>query len=272
MVSHGKLKQNQEDINHELRESLHGLEDFIPQTYIFKESSQKSIYQNLKGQLAFIKNAFQSNAGHLTANGVSYIRIAKSANTSISKAMLEKLYPALRQQSITETQINFLADVNTQTEVNNTQVFTVVRNPFGRLVSVYRSFFENDHSIYHDYLFHILPQHISFAQFVNLISKIPERLMDQHFKPQHLALQYYEKKKIAVKVFKLENPDALAQFLAEHSMQFPHLNTSMETYDYRSYYTPELLVKAHALYRDDISKFGYENTYEELQKYTKTVH
>jgi len=188
--------------------------------------------------------------------------------------MLEKMYPALKQKTITEKQINFLTDVNLQRERAESSVtFTIVRNPFSRLVSVYRDFFENKTNfIYRDYLFGILRQNISFSEFVDRIVNIPDRLKDQHIRPQHTFLKYYEKHMINIKVLKLEDPEELNQFLSQHGMQLPHLNKSREHYDYLSYYDADTLDKTRELYKVDIERFGYQSILLELQNHLKTVH
>ena len=219
-----------------------------------------------------IKKSIQKTGGHLTASNTSYIRIPKSASTSVSKAMLEKIYPVLKQSAINEKQINYLTDVNLHvlgTQSANHTYFTIVRNPFSRLVSVYRSFFENNSQdyIYRDYLFGILPPHLSFFDFVDRIAHIPDRLKDQHIKPQNCFLEYYEKKKIEVKVLKLEDSEKLNQFLSQNSLQLAHVNKSAETYDYRAYYNANTLSKVYELYKMDFERFGYQQEYKKVADY-----
>lgn len=259
VIQHGKFRHSGENFNQTRQQSLKELQEFIPSIDSHKLNS--STTNSIIAQAAFIKNSFQQKGSHLSAGQLSYIRIPKSASTSMSAALLEKIYPTLSQYKLDEVQINFLTDVNLQVHLEDVSktYFTIVRNPFGRLVSVYRDFFENkgSHFIYRDYLFGILPQSLTFSEFVNRISCIPDRLKDQHIKPQHLFLQYYEKQNISVKVFKLEDPEQLNAFLKEHALQLPHLNKSQRGYDYRQYYTPALLKKVSTLYQSDLEKFGY---------------
>lgn len=259
VVRHGTFRHSGENVNQIRQESLKELQEFIPS--IERQRLSSGTTNSIIAQAAFIKNSFQRKGGHLTAGQLSYIRIPKAASTSMSAALLEKIYPTFHQNKLTEAQINFLTDVNLQVhskDVGNTY-FTIVRNPFSRLVSVYRDFFENkdSHFIYRDYLFGILPKSLSFPEFVDRISCIPDRLKDQHIKPQHLFLEYYQKQNIAVKVFKLEDPEKLNALLKEHSLQLPHLNKSQAGYDYRQYYTPALHKKASLVYQSDLEKFGY---------------
>jgi hypothetical protein len=279
ILRNGTLRHSGQNFNSTRAESLENLQEFIShksllQPKIKSVHQKKSSLRNLIAQAAFIKASFRKKGGHLLVQNVGYIRIPKSANTSVSYAMLVKKYPALKERCPDETQINFLADVNLQS-VSETGVgnfFTVVRNPFARLVSVYRDFFETNRTgfIYADYLFGILPQTISFADFVNRISQIPDRMKDQHFKPQHLFVEPYENKGITVKIIQLETPETLESFLQEHGMELTHRNKSPEAYDYTQYYNLFLLRQVFEMYQIDIQKFGYIQLYEFLKVHVKT--
>jgi len=273
ILRNGTLRGRGQNFNVAREKSLENLKQFIPQQLILRP--QGNVNRNtLIAQAAFIKSSFKKNGGHISAGKVGYVRIPKSANTSISYAMLVKKYPALKEKNPDETQINFLADLNLLSvkETKNESFFTVVRNPFARLVSVYRDFFETNRAefIYTDYLFGILPQTISFAEFVSRISRIPDRLKDQHVKPQHLFLTPYENKDITIKFFQLEASMQLESFLKEHGMELTHRNKSRDVYDYTQYYSPYLLQQVYDIYEADIKKFGYQPVYESLKVHIKT--
>lgn len=274
IVRFGTLKGHGRNFRKSRARSLESLQEFVPQNVqagseAKAASDKQSSLNNLTGQLAFIRHAFKTKGGHLCASDLAYVRIPKAANTSISYAMLIKKYPSLEARNPDETQINFLTDVNLkkESETESETIFTVVRNPFARLVSVYRDFFENNDSdfLYADYLFGILKPEISFAEFVSRISRIPDRLKDQHFRPQHLFVQPYEKSGHTVKWFKLEKPETLGQFLHEHDMKLVHRNKSRDAYRYEEYYTSELLEQVYEIYYSDIKKFGYQSQYEALR-------
>lgn len=274
LVRYGTLRPQGPDFRINRAKSLASLQEFIPpasreRLAAVPSAQATTVVKNLTGQLAFIRAAFRVNGGHLRGSSVAYVRIPKSANTSIGYAMLVSQYPALRDRNVTETQINFLTDVNLHAGItaDSEKFFTVVRNPFARLVSVYRDFFETQHEsfLYADYLFGILPPHVSFAEFITRISKIPDRLKDQHVKPQHLFLKPYEQAGKTVTVFKLEARDALESFLQANGMELVHRNKRGAAYDYTAYYTPDLVEKVYALYQTDIERFGYGAEYEALK-------
>jgi len=271
VIQHGKRPHRGINYNKSRAEGLTGLAEYIPINY----APGKRTTNPFIAQAAFLKSSFRTKGGHLHATSVklSYIRIPKSASTSMSMAMLEKIYPTLNQKKLSEKQINFLTDVNLLpgvSEINDQNTyFTIVRNPFRRLVSVYRDFFESKTPsfIYSDYLFGVLEQHLSFDEFVDRIIRIPDRLKDQHLKPQCLFLRYYEHKNISVKIFKLEEPDQLNSFLSSYHVQLPHLNKSNANYDYQNYYSPSLLQRVYTLYQNDIEKLGYEDEYKRMTDY-----
>lgn len=267
IIRHGTLRHSGQNFHSTRLKSLDTLPEFVPDSKTIH--NQKNSVNNLKGQLAYIWSSFRKKGGHLSIQTLAYIRIPKAANTSVSHAMLVKKYPSLKEKDVDETQINFLTDVNLLPieEAEKELFFAVVRNPFARLVSVYRDFFEtrHEHFIYADYLFGILPQSLSFAEFIERINQIPDRLKDQHFRPQHLFLAPYEESGIRVMHIQLEIPFAVKNFLNEHGMELLHLNKSKETYDYTQYYTPDLLRQVYALYEADIKKFGYYQEYKSLE-------
>ncbi|HEY3429674.1 MAG TPA: sulfotransferase family 2 domain-containing protein [Cyclobacteriaceae bacterium] len=275
IAKHGQLKSGTENVNYTRDKSLQNFQEFIPigKKLTTPQPAYKTRLQNLIGQAAFLKNSFKTTGGHLTAHDLGYIRIPKSASTSMSKAMLERKYPTLQGKPITDSQINFLTDVNLTSKIDTSTLFMIVRNPFARIVSVYRDFFENENApfIYNDYLFGVLPKKISFGEFVTRVSRIPDRLKDQHLRPQHTFLRFYRKRNVSVKILKLEEP-GLFTFLSGNSLQLPHLNKSSEDYDYGSYYDLAILNKVHQLYAADIQEFGYQKEHHQLEKRLKTVH
>ena len=224
----------------------------------------------LIAETSFVKRSFTLRPGHLSLpeHSICYIRIPRSASTAVSKSILETRFPALKEKNLSAKQINAITDVYLQRTVPSCSVtFTVVRNPFARLVSVYREFFEGKDPcfIYEDYLFGIFKRHFSFDEFVKILQVIPDQLKDQHLKPQHLFLKYYERKHIAVKLLKLENEGSIDRFLLSRGIAFTAFNRSDENYDFLQYYDASTLEAAYDIYKADVLRFGYEDTFRELQ-------
>ncbi len=242
---------------------LQGLEHFLPEGKIPDCTSEPP--SNWQSFAALLKSSLRQRGGHLFLpdRHLYYIRIPKSASTSLSKAMLHARFPGLPE--LTSVQINFLCDTWIERRIDEDRLkpavgFTVVRHPLQRLVSVYRDFFENpsdDFFIYNGYLFNILPQRLSFGEFVRRISKIPIPLLDPHLRPQHLFLRPYHRRKLQVTVFKLEETDVLHEFLKKNNLVFYHENRSAESYDYGEYFTPLTRKMALQVYAGDYKVFGY---------------
>ena len=158
--------------------------------------------------------------------------------------------------------------------------FTFVRNPFDRLVSCYRDkvIFSDPDEIYPkpyfelDYFFPICAN-ISFAEFVESITEIPDRLADRHFKSQHATL-YHKGKLLVDYIGKFENLNEDWKALAQ-KYNFPtqlehqhttHTKTGTHK-DYRAYYTKKLVQMVYKRYQADVELFGYQDDYRELMNY-----
>jgi hypothetical protein len=284
IIRHGRLRHSGYDFNQLRTESLTKLSEFLhtcPGSNLRKPTFWKSAFlknavlRNILAQGAFIKSCVQKKGGHLSVPSltISYIRIPKAASTSLSLRMLEILHPTLQEKQLNPTQINHLTDMFLHSTVSQHETsylfFTVVRNPFARIVSVYRSFFEkpSEDFIYTDYLFGILKKNISFKEFVRRIVDIPDLLKDQHIKPQHIFLSYYKKNNIDVMILKLEDTQTLQDFLANHALSLPKINSSTTAYDYRSYYDAETIDIVYKLYTEDLITFRYMTEYNDLKQY-----
>ncbi len=283
IVAKRRLPASAYDYEQARTDALKGFNQFCPKP--FKTPAKSIQYERaiilygklLMGQAAFLKNSLTRKAGHLLVPdlNLAYIRNPKAASTSIAFAMLKAIYPELEKLEPSAEQINFLADVNLHKGLVKggipVQYFIVVRNPFERLVSVYRDFFETSsgHFIYDDYLFGILKKDLGFPEFVNRIFQIPDILKDQHLKPQHTFLPFYEKRNQNIKIFKLENHQEIDAFFLHYKLTLPDINKNPLQVDYRKYYDSTTLEKAYQMYAKDVHLFGYEELYENLKNHLK---
>ncbi|MFN3839403.1 MAG: sulfotransferase family 2 domain-containing protein [Cyclobacteriaceae bacterium] len=246
---------------------LSGLELFLPDSQIpgLSDRVGNSKIRHLRSFASLVKGAIKTHGGHLLVpeKKLFYVRIPKSANTSCSAALLRVNFPDL-PETLNAHQINLLTDSWLRREVSpslkNFTGFTVVRHPLKRLVSVYQTFFEQgtDDFIYNGYLFGVLPKTLSFDEFVFRISKIPDKLKDQHIRPQACFLEAYRKRNVPVRVFKIEQIDELQNFLSSFSMELSHLNRRGESKSIQSYYSASTLQLARKMYASDFSLFNYD--------------
>jgi hypothetical protein len=248
----------------------------VPQFFPFAmEITRKKKGGYWSGQIAFMKNASKITGGHLSVpeKKLCYIRNPKAGSTSLSFAMLAALYPEIKDYDLSAEKINTITDVHIKREISIAErsftYFTAVRNPFARVVSVYRSFFEKSSGrfIYDDYLFGILKKNNSFGEFVNTLESIPDFLKDQHLRSQHAFLKYYQRKNINVKVLHLESPDSIDLFVSPYQTSLLIMNKDELPYDYRPYYDNRILAKVYRIYEQDIKQFGYEKEYDHLKSF-----
>lgn len=278
IVRSGKLRHTGFDFTERRARSLERLKAFLPPGFIQKKVTKRlrhPVLRTLVAEAAYLKSSFRLHANHLSlsAPALSYVRIPRSASTALCKAMLEHQYPDLKGHTLSSQQINHLADAHTHRvlfgEDKGNVFFSLVRNPFARIVSVYRQFFERVHDpfLYDDYMFGILKRQMSFKDFIRVVGEIPDALKDQHLKPQHQFLSYYEKSNTNVHIMKVEDPDSVSAYLEEYGLKFEAFNRDPEPYDYRQYYDRQVLEKVREIYQKDISQFGYMNIYYELRSY-----
>lgn len=208
-------------------------------------------------------------------NALCYVRIFKSASTSILRELLPIVDPSLNKASLTDQQIDILGDDRITHSIKpyqqNYTYFTLVRNPFHRIVSVYRDLFAPDNTFfsYQTYFFGILKKGMSFAEFISVVTRIPDTLKSPHFTSQYQIITLCELAE-PVKTFRIEKDvDALHAFLRPYNISLGHQNKSGESYDYRQYYNMQTLTAVYAMYEDDIKKFDYQPEYTALKAFVQ---
>jgi hypothetical protein len=285
IVRYGRFIHSGQDFSRKRFESLRALQNFTPERakshspFFFKIRSffwRYSLTRTMMSEAAFVKTSLFKQGGHLhnAFLNISYVRIPKSASTSLAFAMLRSIYKDISENNLSTMEINFLADVNLKKTIAQPTMevfFTSVRNPFARIVSVYRDFFERstDAFIYENYLFGILSKNLSFKTFVKRLQNIPDMIKDQHLRPQHLFLEYYKNRQQQIVVLKMDKPGEIGSFLSIYDLELPALNTSVEPYDYRMYYDAETYEIVARIYEKDIKMFRYEQEAIVLKEFVR---
>lgn len=268
----GKLRHSGHDFAQAREQLLAGLPAFNAMPGVKQPGALPAnpILRMLVSEAAFVKNNLRVRGQHLSTGDkkLVYVRIPKAASTAMCKAVLADTFG---YATLDARQVNALADTRTEyslpTYADDPEVFTVVRNPFSRLVSVYRAFFEDREGpfLYEDYLMGILKRDLAFREFVKIVADIPDKLKDQHLKPQSRMLEYYDKRKVPVHILRFEDTGGIREFLTSRELKFEIVHDRAQRYNFADYYDHESLELTKTIYAADISRFGYDAEYRELK-------
>lgn len=208
-----------------------------------------------------------------------FIHIPKAGGTSIESILCD--FPLFKYQlvnkynwygNIRNKEIKYELDHSTMAYIkknckyyDNTYFsFTIVRNPYARLVSEY-------HYCKYQYS-RFIKNTTTFKDFIlELQEKFPTIIKDKeknhlyvsHYMPQYLFTHNYRKIKIIDKIYKLENinkewKDICKILSIEKELIKSEKNSSKFEYDYKEYYDEELKNIVYELYKDDFEIFNYE--------------
>jgi hypothetical protein len=241
-----------------------------------KFTNSKSI-GSLLGNFAYVKALSRQHRNFFFVDNLQmgYVRILKSASTSTLKELLPRIDTSLRDKVLTDRQIDLLAAYYASDKISharlNYELFTIVRNPFQRLVSVYLDLFnsQNLHFGYQTFLFGIFKRDMSFHDFVKTIAVIPDNLKSGHLIQQINVVNTCGGRE-KIKCFRLEKDQKqLAAFLASKGIEISHRNKSISDYDYRSYYDANTANLTYRIYKSDVEAFEYEADYKMLLHHLK---
>ncbi|CAH7383108.1 putative Sulfotransferase family protein [Vibrio chagasii] len=202
--------------------------------------------------------------------GLSYIVNSKCACSSIKKAMLKGEGVQFGVGSFYSEIHNMAHELGFDKKPTNKHItFTIVRNPYERLVSLYKNKFEDSSKIsrtkfeYRNYLGGILKQDMTFLEFIKLISDIPDLLSDRHFKSQYYLVNEAEHFDYFFKLEELN--DVFCLFAREHGIDLPKKENSSGKYHYESYLCQESFNLISKRYKLDIDYFGYTSIHNKLK-------
>jgi hypothetical protein len=139
-------------------------------------------------------------------------------------------------------------------KINNYDIFTIVRNPFDRIVSEYLHIKYNDWAISY--------KNLSFEDFIakslNTLTEERIRIFDAHLELQSSFLQGNNNNR--VKIFKYENLNEVFEWLkitTKESLVFGHERKSDRKH-YKEYFTNSNTVeRVINFYAKDFELFGY---------------
>ncbi len=239
--------------------------------FLFRSRTYVSVIQNL----SVLKSCIFYHPTLIPSADESlvYLRIPKSGSSSIISYLLRySIGGGLFMDDSLDAieRLAFYHKSNYKLSANaGIKVFTVVRNPFARLVSAYLNSFDSDYSYrqhYGCYLFGIVRPHFTFTEFINCISLIPKIALMDSLTPQ---TEIIARSNIPgeLRIFKIEKDmDEVAKFLQVKEIPIKKLNMS-STYDFRNFYTRQTLRVAYELYANDVVAFDYDKEFRELETF-----
>jgi hypothetical protein len=276
VVLHGKMFGRPVNFNAIEDEHLNGLPIPRQDATIYKKIRTKLALNALTGplvsNLVYLKHLQLQNKNlfFVDALQLGYLRILKSASTSMLRALLPLIDNKLQDHILTDKQVDLLASHYSNAEIsrkhNGYHLFTIVRNPFQRLVSVYLDLFnpENLHFGYKVYLFGIFKRDMSFQDFVKVISIIPDKLRSGHLASQISVIEECGGLK-KIKCYRIDKDrELLETFLKSQGLKINHSNKYKAHYDYRTYYDGKTAEAVYKLYHKDVIVFDYEKEFESL--------
>ena len=275
LIRRGSLNQKPFDFESRRRELIDSLSlgDTIATSNTHRKGSRRlwkipAVY-SLMASLSYFRDRHEMNKMFYVSHShrVIYVRILKAGGTSILAEFSRLMNSNLNVVSLSDEQIDALGYYLRTTNLpdGNYKKFTIVRDPYQRIVSVYLDLFDKSSQVfsYASYWFGILERDMSFKDFIKVISKIPISLLGPHFSPQYWIL----KEMPDIKVFRMENDKKeLTAFLQEYGIDLKHRNKNSTAYDYRTYYDKETFELVRKLYAGDVERFGYEAEESKLKE------
>jgi hypothetical protein len=143
-------------------------------------------------------------------------------------------------------------EISNEIDLKEYKIFTIVRNPFDRLVSEFCHF--KNSKLTEDY------HHLNFTDFIDVCLKLePEKrkwIFDNHLEPQVDFIDI----NFDIKIFKYENLNECFKWLKDvtgENLEFGHERKSDRKH-YREYYeTEDVIRKVEDFYRVDLDYFDY---------------
>jgi hypothetical protein len=185
-----------------------------------------------------------------------YVRIPKNANTSIRHSIEGGIQARMSASKIMDLKDDWVT-------------FSFVRNPWARLVSLYRQKASSNatsrrmvNGVYEGFLEHNIPVHqnMSFDDFCRTVCDFPDDMTDKHLRSQSSFLIRNGKPIVQVigKVEKLDDDWKAIMDLKQLNVKMDHLNSTSRDH-YSDYFSDKTLIKLVGdRYAEDVRNFNYE--------------
>jgi len=196
-----------------------------------------------------------------------YIAVPKVATRSILDILIREP-PVNLDATLTEKKIARIIGENP--ELHKYTLFTVVRNPWSRVVSSYRDKIERLDALTNARIVSRFPglrQGMPFDEYVHWLCGPSGRdeWADRHWLSQHVFLLDENNKMLPVEVLKFESLQVdfnrLMEGIGLPSLVLPHRLKTGSSESWKSYYDSNLYDLVAERYSTDISLFGYHASF-----------
>jgi len=188
---------------------------------------------------------------------IIYMKPGRTASTSIYRGPLQSLN--VREANLPYWKYNgtcdWLENITDEEIFNDYFIFTIVRNPFERLISAWYAFVVKNRAI------------SDFGEFIGgrgspYLLDENGKFNNEHWLPLHYYVEFDENNSFIDFVGKYENLNDDWKFIAEKigaSTVLPYDTNSIGKHRYyREYYTDELVEIVSDFYKRDLELFNYE--------------
>ncbi|WP_027178983.1 sulfotransferase family protein [Maridesulfovibrio bastinii] len=245
----------------------------LSKTEIGEYAKKNSIFGNAEYQI------YEELSGHIKISSEKkalFVSVGKNGSSKVIQTMIEDLlhkdfksrdeYICYRNlwYSKVETKINFALELDKIINDNSYFKFTIVRNPYQRLVSAWKNRVRDKSCLVHNIGYYRDFRTFSFPKFVNYIykNKFNYSNLDQHWRPQHICI--YSPVIEYDFIGHLENFNNDFKFILDKiggsKNSYEKVNqrvNSTDKSDLRSFYTKELQDKVYDIYQKDFEMFNY---------------
>ena len=195
----------------------------------------------------------------------AYLLNCKVACSSITKSILDvEIGASLNYEKYGDIHIaaqnNKLCKTIRQID-DSYMPFTVVRNPYTRIISCYKNKFTSIENLMYSgfefdgYLGGVLHRNMSFEEFVRIICQIPDHLCDRHFRTQYYGINLMQIP--SSNIHKLEDVN-LNTTLSRYGISLDKKENASNSYsNLENYFSSDLYKIFNRKYLRDFEEFNY---------------
>lgn len=214
------------------------------------------------------RSAVRHRPHYLEEHDLVYLANPKCASSSIKLALRE----AAGEENIEPSRIHAIKDSSfvdnmldiesyDSARLGSAAVFSVIRNPYTRVVSGYVDKVKNAGITWQNFCarIEIEPKRLSFTEFLRVIKQLEPIDIDPHFRPQWLNVLYPTR---GTALLKMEDPESITRFLQGRGITWPrHARPPRRrSLPLENFYDAVTEALVRDIYADDFRYFGYSTS------------